>query len=538
MQLPDWLHLTHRQMVWGITFLFFALYLWSRWFGLTILPVFADESIYIRWAQLASHDQAYWFFSLNDGKPPLFIWSLIPPLNFFSDPLWVARSVSAVVGLAQLGLTVLLVKRLGGKLLAQGAAATIVLVAPFWVLHHRLGLMDGMLTLWITLSFWGLVGISQLFTLKKVRAFPSNTRQLILNLTAASAGLGLALYTKTPALFFTPTFLVMAYLWPLTEGSWQFWKEKHWLKWLLIRTSWFGLAGFMGLLIFATLRIHPAFGSLFGRSTDFTYTVSEFFALGGQPLLSNIQRIIPWLSEYLRPELLSFALIALVVSRQAKKHWILWLCAAIFLSPFFLLGKTLHARYLMPSIIFFTVGAALFVEEAWNYIEKKEQQVALLVFGTLVGFFLLASLRFLLLLQFTPQQTPFILDDRSQYLMEWSAGYGIPEVRDRLLELSRANQRVTVVTEGSFGTLPDGLLMYFDRAPEIKNLRIEGLAQYPVKFLPEWVVAEAQNHETWLLVNENRLQLPQETMDTLELIGKYARPYGAPPLLVFRVKPQ
>ena len=59
---------------------------------LTLLPVFADESIYIRWSQLIMDERArYLFFPLNDGKTPLQLW-LTPPLQFiFEDPLFAGR---------------------------------------------------------------------------------------------------------------------------------------------------------------------------------------------------------------------------------------------------------------------------------------------------------------------------------------------------------------------------------------------------------------------------------------------------------------
>ena len=55
--------------------IFLVGYLSTHLYGLTRLPIFADEAIYIRWSQLIIDDwQQYLFFSLNDGKTPLLIW--------------------------------------------------------------------------------------------------------------------------------------------------------------------------------------------------------------------------------------------------------------------------------------------------------------------------------------------------------------------------------------------------------------------------------------------------------------------------------
>ena len=50
------------------------LYIFTRLYNILELPIFTDEAIYVRWAQIAKND-AYWrFISLTDGKQPLFVW--------------------------------------------------------------------------------------------------------------------------------------------------------------------------------------------------------------------------------------------------------------------------------------------------------------------------------------------------------------------------------------------------------------------------------------------------------------------------------
>ena len=97
---------------------------------------------------------------------------------------------------------------------------------------------------------------------------------------------------------------------------------------------------------------------------------------------------------------------------------------------------------------------------------------------------------------------------------------------------------ITVVTEGSFGSLPDGLLLYFDRLPEIQSVRIEGLAQYPVKTIPDWVWEEAADHTTWLVVNEHRFAVSPEAKELLHLEATFPRPYGGPSLQVYELRPE
>ena len=71
-------------MIWILLVVFLA----SRLVNLTILPIFADEAIYIRWAQLIWQKTYYFFIPLSDGKTPLFMWAMIPLLKVFDDNLF------------------------------------------------------------------------------------------------------------------------------------------------------------------------------------------------------------------------------------------------------------------------------------------------------------------------------------------------------------------------------------------------------------------------------------------------------------------
>ena len=54
----------------GIIIVFFLF----RLINLTILPIFADEAIYIRWSQVMKAEPTLRFLPLSDGKQPLFVW--------------------------------------------------------------------------------------------------------------------------------------------------------------------------------------------------------------------------------------------------------------------------------------------------------------------------------------------------------------------------------------------------------------------------------------------------------------------------------
>lgn len=506
-----------------------GVYFLSRLFRLTALPVFADESIYIRWAQLLRHDpQQYLYFSLNDGKPPLFIWSIASLLGMGSDPLWLARFVSVLVGGLQLWVSDRILKTLGGNTQARIAQIVILLLAPFWFFHQRMALMDAMLVFWLSVSWLGILQLDSQLQRKNELALP----RLIFSTLLTGLGWGLALWTKIPAIFFAGVILGWAYLGSTsTITNWK----KISTRILMYRTLAFGLAGLFGLALFALLKLQPAFGSLFGRGSDFTFSVQDIAQGEWKTSLSNAGRFFQWLSTYLRPEIVALPFIGALISQKRPLHWRILASAAIMALPLIIMGKTVHPRYYLPVAPFFTVSAALFIGEIWKSVKKSTDSLFPLTFWLLVVSFFIGSLRFVLLSYFTPDQTPFVLHDREQYLTEWSSGHGIPQLRQAMIDQVKTGQRLTVVTEGSFGTLPDGILMYFDNRPEIQELKIEGLAQYPVKFLPDWTWEEAKDHPVWLVVNEHRMQAP---LDNLKLIARYPRPYGAPELQVYELQPR
>lgn len=530
------------------TLLFFGyasvLYWLTRLVQLTALPVFADEAIYIRWAQLITHDRIYLFFALNDGKPPLFMWLLLPLLQVIGNPLVAGRVLSALAGYGQLWINDQLVRALGGGWVARIAAATILITSPFWFFHHRLAVMDALLTLCLSSCWLGMLLLHR--SLQSKKATPTQWTTLGASLCLTGVAWGAALWTKTPALFLAPIFIGAAYFLPWFESELSFNQtvslvrdlNAKTLRWFAYRSAAFALTGALGLAIFLLLKLHPAFGSLFGRSSDFSYGISDVLKQGPLIVARNIDRVLPWLAAYLRPELIGLSAIALLVSSKRRLHWWILGSGLVWIAPLLIIGKTLHPRYFLPISLFITVSGALFWEEVWNFLQRqKDNFMPLSIFTVLTGFFLVGSLRFMLLAQFDTNRTPFVPHDREQYLTEWSSGHGLTQVRDRIITEVHAGNRVTVVTEGSFGTLPDGLLMYFDRIPEIQHVRIEGLAQYPVRTLPDWVLADAAVHPTWLLVNEHRLALTPELLPYVTELDRYPRPYGAPALLLLEISP-
>lgn len=101
----------------GLWLMISALYFVLRLPSLVLQPIFADEAIYIHWAQLMRAEPSLRFISMTDGKTPLFMWLMIPLFKLSSDPLMAGRLLSVLFGfLTVCGVTFLGWKFLGDEL--------------------------------------------------------------------------------------------------------------------------------------------------------------------------------------------------------------------------------------------------------------------------------------------------------------------------------------------------------------------------------------------------------------------------------------
>lgn len=487
--------------------------------SLANFPIFADEAIYIRWAQLIIDDwQQYLFFALNDGKSPLFIW-LIAPFQFLvSDQLVAARVVSMIVGISQAIASRKVVQALGGGKPAQYMAMGLSVWLPFWFFAQHLALMDGLLTFFLTWTIFFTVQISQ----QKI------TQQLpIRNVVLLAISIGLGLWTKLPALLFLPGLLLFPWL-----------KAQ---KWEVRRTQLIGIvAGIVGgLSIFACLRISPAFSQLFVRSQDFAAT--DFTLASAIPRWFHVLGLfIRTLYQYVTFPVLLLALAGLFYNQSRRKVAVLILTTLFFAGAFIVGGEVVHSRYFLPAILGITLAAALSFEVAYDHwIEGAKnlhrRTLAAIVLVSFLGLSLNSILAFAYTVGWAADSTPFLPEDKEEYLLEWSSGHGIRQVVELLATRNAAGKSTAVATEGRFGSLPDGILVFFHRR-NVDHLYIEGIGQYPVKSIPAQFATRAKDfNQSLLVVNSHRMQL---TLPENQKVAEYCRPFSAPCLQVWDITAQ
>jgi len=514
---------------------------------LTFLPIFADEAIYIRWAQLIIDDPGrYLFFPLNDGKTPLFIWGLVPWLQMGLDPLWMARFWSLVGGFVQMGLLGLLARTLG---LRRGAVVLTMLlgaVLPFWYFNSRLALMDVWLTVWLSLSLWATLKL--VLRKKNVESTdqeatdgrPDSIRRLLSQawkrfkadhkawrwIVLLGVSVGAAIWTKLPAVLWLPILPIWAFYPRHIDRP---------TKLTLILQILVGIV--LGLALFALLAVVPSFPQLFSRGGDFLFSLPDLFA---QPVGSSIRRLFSFpvnLAIYATPLILITPLIGLMFKGQRRLQAMLFLTTIIFLLPMMIFGRVVFSRYLLPAAIPLTLSAGVLIASLLAIYDRSETLVkkglVALGMGLYLSNILSGSTAMMVGSLIDLELLPLNASDRSQYLQEWSAGFGTKQVAEALLEQSK-EKRIVVASEGYFGSLPDGLLVYLHRQP-VDNIFVDGIGQ-PVRDIPQDFKDKVANlggfDEAWLVVNSHRNFID---FSPDQLIAEYCRPLGGPCLQIWNI---
>jgi len=469
-----------------------------RYINLTSIPVFADEAIYIRWAQVMKAESTLRFLPLSDGKQPLFMWSVIPMLKIFSDPLVAGRMVSLLSGVGTLlgvsALSYILFKSRRAALVT----ALIYTVSPFAILFDRLALVDSMLAMF---GVWTAV-----FSILAVRNIRLDMAML------SGFALGGAALTKSPALFFaifTPTAILFAKL------------PKKISKQVELLLKLIGLWGVTFSIAFAMhniLRLGPNFHMIGSRNLDYVYPLSHIFDTPLDPFLPHLDRALEWM-RILGPELLLFfvffgAIRNFSLKKKELIFLIVWSLMPILINSEY--AKVFTARYIYFAVPFLYVLAG-------SSFAQKISGVGKSMMYLLLGIYVVHSLFSGITLIASPENARLPRSERSGYLEEWTAGTGIKESADYILEEHNSNPDVPIVvgTEGYFGTLPDGLQIYLQNVPNVTVIGIGlGINQIPIQLQESHEAGNA----TYMVANQSRMNFNGSFEDNgFEVIKKYKK---------------
>lgn len=467
--------------------LIFIIYFILRTPNLTLQPIFADEAIYVRWAQVMKAEPTLRFVSLSDGKTPLFMWLMMPMFKVFDDPLFAGRFLSVLAGGGTLLAVYLLTRCLFGKSAAFWAGL-VYTITPYTVFFDRMALVDSMLAMF---TIWSIF-----FAVLLVQTLRFDISMILGYL------LGAALLVKTPAML---SVLVL----PITILGIK--KAKNG-KLPLVRA--FGLlviAIVIALGIYNLLRLGPGFQQLSSRNADYVFSIEELSGRPFDPFIPHFNDIYDWFPLLITwPVIFAFFAGAYSIFLKGNRFGVavlVWALVPMMIEMAFL--KTFTARYLLFSI------PPLLVISGYGLEQILERIKAANIIKYTIAFMVILPLPLYFNYQLVtdPSQAPLPDAERRGYLEDWTAGYGFEEIAEYLVEQKKTGS-VVVGTEGFFGTLPDGLQIYLDKS----GIPIVGSSAT----ISAQIRKAANDHQTFFVGNKNRLVGNVEGVEIIKEFPKAA----------------
>ncbi|MBI4137329.1 glycosyltransferase family 39 protein [Candidatus Roizmanbacteria bacterium] len=533
-----------------LTMVYFA----SRLINLTDIPIFTDEAIYIRWAQIGGRDASWRYISLTDGKQPLFVWVMMATVRLFSDPLFAGRIVSVGAGfLSLIGIAILAYELFRKKSIAL-FASLLYLTSPFALMYDRLALMDSLLA---TFSIWSLF--------LAIRLVKTGRLDMALLL---GMSLGGGVLTKTSG-------FISIYLLPATLLLFNF----HQKEWKLKFAKLIGLmlvATMFSQAYYSILRLSPWFHMVEQKDSTFVFPIKQWLIHPFRFFVSNLYSALEWMGGYLTIPLIILIIIALFVdykSIRRKTHLLLtWSIFSLLLTAIFVLwkylpflglndlgrtmqekpimfvfisaapwvvislmyqkwwqektllliwslaplfGLSLFGKVLYPRFIFF-MAMPLLILAAWglSYITHslgryKKYVILIPVIFMIYPVYVQAKILYSALTAPIPQA------DLNQYLNDIYSGWGVREVNATLETLAQ-DQEITVFTDGTFGLMPYAIEIYLIDHPRI---RIKGIFPSPANYSDD-MNKEIRQRPTYYVSNQLQ-ELPKYW--NVELINEWQK---------------
>ncbi len=481
-------YIPSKWIIFGFVGIFISFIL-TRLINLSLLPIFTDEAIYIRWSQIGSQDASWRFISLTDGKQPMFTWAVMASMRFINDPLMAGRLVSGVSGfftlLGIIGVACLLFRSWKTGLVA----ATIYVILPFTLFYDRLALYDSMVSMF---SIWSIFGAIVL-----VRTLRLDVA-LLLGMIVGGGTLN-----KTSG-------FLSVYLLPTTALFLSFPKSKKAAE----VGKWIGLMGVVFILsqiIYGILRLSPYFHLVAEKNTIFVYPLAEWIHHPLRFVEGNLRGMLDWLQGYMSVPLFVLAIVSLLLSSKFRTEKLFlytwWIIPFVGLATF---GRVLYPRF----ILFMTIPLVIIVAQSMIDLIVKIKNLNLKIVFILLC--LIPSINTSRLLITNPLIAPIPFSDRGQLMDDWPSGYGVPETL-AFFKQEAANDDIAIYTEGTFGLFPYAYEIYLINNPKV--LKIEGIWPLP-DVMPSQMIESAQKNKTYFVLNQQ--QVPPEKWK-LQLINQYQK---------------
>jgi 4-amino-4-deoxy-L-arabinose transferase-like glycosyltransferase len=460
-------------------------YLLTRMLMIGSLPVFFDESIFIRWAQRVIAD-GEWLVSVTDGKPPLHVWSMLPFVAVFENPLVAGRLASVAAGTGSAAMMLLIGRRIGGIRLGAVAGLLYVL-CPFTLWYDRVAVAEALLLF--------------LFLLTVFIAMKAASSRRIGYVFLLGTSFGLALLTKGTAMILAVV-VPFAYLTrperlSVREG------DRPLLKWLATVIG----SLFLGYGIYSLLRLSPLF-PLIGKRTDVaTRSVFEVIRNPFTLFFSNSSDILVTLFVFMTPVILLVGIFGVgwMVRKKNKCGYfvLIWVVAVWLIESLVAehwMFHTILPRFFLVIVPPLLLGAGYCMVEGYDWLNaNKKTGKAGRAILTIV---LVAALIFLpaytvIEVIVAPSDAFLPTPVRFQYLTDWPSGWGIREISSLLRGESEKGPVTAGANLDGIGLPTDGLIMYLH---ENENITVEPFSMAAREF-PESLARSADEEPAYVVYN-------------------------------------
>ena len=405
------------------------------------LPIFGDEAIFLRLAQLIRENaQTFLWASLQEASPPLHPWLLALSLGLSSDPVTSGRLLSVIAGLLTVPAVFVLARDLvrlsgapAGSERAGFLAAVLVIFCPFAALAQRMARVDALFLLECVVVAWLSL---------RTASNPSPRHGVLLGVA-----LGLTMLTRQ-------------------NYSYLLWLSPLLAWWWLVRKPGDGRLGAPALiramapaLLIAFVLWAPMLATREGPDLG----TRIFHHAGARPSMAPSERLtlagraaadsIVWMWSYLTPPVAIFSACSLAWLLFKRKRvggfllsWILlfWLPGAFVAAVFF-------PRYVLPILVPLLIASAL----ALSGISLRSRSAA----AGLLLILLLWPARDLAIQITDWRRQNLVPIDRWQFVSGWPAGYATEQAL-RHLEMEASKGPIAVITSPHSGNPTDTVWLY------------------------------------------------------------------------------
>lgn len=493
-------------------------FLITRLTNIMSLPIFTDEAIYTRWAQIAKDDSNWRFISLTDGKQPSFVWAQMFLMRFFEDPLLAGRLVSTISGLLVCFGVYLLTREVfkedkNARIIAL-VSVTIAVFFPFLLVYDRLAIYESLIAAFF---IWALY--LQVLLIRRLRLDIA----MILGFV-----LGGAVLTKSSGFLSIYLMPILLILLDITKKT----LKSNVLKFVILAL----VSSLIAYAMYSIQRLSPFFHIIDQKNAIFVYPVSEWIGfdlkLKFEILQSNYRGLFDWFLIYFTPVNAILVVSSFVLSKKFLREKIilvLW-----FLLPFIALcifGKTLYPRY----ILFMVLPLLPLVGYSIVLLFSRYRNVFLRLGIIVIVSFLPLRMMYFIIFDFV--NAPIPKSDLEQLINGWPAGGGVSE-SSKFFEQEAMKGPIFIATQGTFGLMPYAYEINF-----VNNKKITIKGYWPTdEQMPEELYEIAKTKPTYAVFYQEchvceSPGVPPKSWP-LEMVAEYKKGVGKNYLRVFRVLSQ